>query len=502
MLNDSVHKPRFIETLPKMGYRFIGQAWEVAGLAVLRTPRRPRVLVLPFANLTSDPAKEYFSDAMTEEIIGALAALAADRMAVLARTTAMHYKGTQKDAASIGSELSIDYIVEGSVRLEQDGFAVNLQLVQVSDQSHLWATRYEAKAEDVFRIHREAAQAIAARIGMSADNGGEGSRRMPRQPTENLAAYNVYLQGRAEFNRMNHEGILRGKQCFEEAIERDPQFALAHEALADLYWYAGFFGFAPPKKMFTTGIFEAIRAVTLDFTLGEAHSLLGMYRKQVDYDWSEVAAHVRRALELNPTSPVVRLRSAAFVFLPAGRMEEAAAEMEYVLEVDPLWVFARGWLSCMYWLGRQYGRGLEQARLMIEINPAYYMGYFHLAVTSLNGDLHTGVENMRRATELSGNSPLMLGWLSQALARSGDTTEARAILEGLTRMVRQTYVPPTGFAWIHLALGDIDEGFRWLDRAVDGHDPFIVPFKTYPFLDPIRSDPRYHAILKRIHLEP
>ena len=164
VLGDPIHQPRFIETLPKKGYRFIGTDSEVGVQDPPRTQKRPRLLVLPFANLTADPDKEYFSDAMTEEIIGALAAVGAHGLAVIARTTTMHYKGTRLDAGCIGRKLAVEYIVEGSIRMERDGFAVNIQLIQTSDQTHLWAIRYEANAEDIFQIHREAAQAIAAQI--------------------------------------------------------------------------------------------------------------------------------------------------------------------------------------------------------------------------------------------------------------------------------------------------------------------------------------------------
>lgn len=180
VLHDSAQQPQFIETLPKLGYRFIAGVRESTAHSLFPTSGRPRLLVLPFVNLSADPAKEYFSDAMTEEVIAALATLAADRLAVIARSTSMHYKGSRQDVGSIGRELTVDYIVEGSVRLEPDGFVVHLQLVQVSDQSHLWAGRYEEKAKDLFRIHREAAQAIAERTGAVVVS--KDARPAQRQP--------------------------------------------------------------------------------------------------------------------------------------------------------------------------------------------------------------------------------------------------------------------------------------------------------------------------------
>ena len=499
-LSDSAEHPRFIETLPKRGYRFIASVSEAAPALQGPPARKARLVVLPFANQSGDSTLEYFSDAMTEEIITELASLAPAQLAVIARTTSLHYKGTHKDVARIGRELGVDYALEGSVHRAEDRIGINVQLIQISDQTHLWAKRYDAELRDAFSTLSAIAQAIAVQIGITP---GGGKLRAARKPTEDLPAYNLYLQGRYHSYRTTPEDIAKAKQCFEQAIARDPKFALAYDALAELQWYLGFAGLAAPKEACSTGMFYALRALEIDNTLGETHALLGMYREELDYNWPEVHREMARALELNPTSPVVRLRYAVSGLLPQGRLEEAAVQIEHALESDPLSTFTRVWLGVMLLLGRRYDQAIEQARLVIELAPTYYWG--HLVIGACYREkrmFEEAIAAHRRAVEHSGGSPLMLGWLGLALARSGSSAEARAILDRLHLIAREAYVPPTSFAWIHLGLGETDSAFEWMDRAIDARDRMIVPIKTYAFLDSIRAGPRYLALLRRMNLEP
>jgi TolB-like protein len=487
-LSDSANHPLLIETLPRRGYRFVASLSQPA-------PAIPRLLVLPFANLSGDPAQEYFSDAMTEEIIGALAGLAPDHLAVIARTTAMHYKGSQKDITQIGRELAVDYVVEGSVRRLDDRIVVSVQLIQVSDQTHLWTNRYDSELRDLFSMESAAAQAIAGQLGIAP-------RRAARKSTEDLAVYNLYIQGRYHLFKGTPEDMAKAKLYLEEAIARDPEFALAYDSLAEIYWYWGFLGFAPPREACSAGMFCALRAVEIDNTLAETHALLGMYRKELDYAWPEVQREMGLALQLNPASPLVRTRYAVSGLLPHGRIEEAIAEMERAVELDPLSPFIRIWLGIMLWLGRDYDGAIEQAQMLLELDPASYMSHFAAGLYYREkGMFEEAIAAHRRSVELSGGSPLMLGWLGLALAQSGKTAEARAILDRLHMIAREAYVPPTSFAWIHLGLGERDDAFLWMDRAVDGRDHMMGPLKTYPFLDPIRADPRYLALLRKLNLE-
>jgi tetratricopeptide (TPR) repeat protein len=352
---------------------------------------------------------------------------------------------------------------------------------------------------DAFNTLSAIAQAIAAQLGITPI---EDKLRAARKPTEHLPAYNLYLQGRYLMYKATPEYMAKAKQCFEDAIAADPEFALAYDSLAEIHWYLGFLGLAPPKEVSATGMFYALRALEIDNTLAETHALLGMYREQLDYNWPEVSREMARALELNPTSPVVRLRYAVSGLMPHGRIDEAVCELERALESDPLSTFTRFWLGVMFCIGRRWDEAVEQGRVALELDPTYFGAHFVIGVALREKRMfEEAVAAHGRAVELSRGSPIMLGWLGLTLARSGNTDEARAILDRLHRAARDAYVPPSSFAWIHLGLGEIDSAFEWMDRAIDARDRMIVPIKSYAFLDLIRADPRYRALLGKMNLE-
>lgn len=507
-LGDSAERPRFIETLPKHGYRFIGSVTEPARATGQAPSLRAKIVVLPIMNLSGDPGQDYLSDAFTDELITGLAGLSPGRLGVIARTTAMHYKGSRKDVTKIGRELGANYVVEGSSRRVGDHITVNVQLVQASDQTHLWAKRYDSELSDMLNVVSEATHAIVTEIGIPqvADKLGhdaDAGRRVTRKPIENFSAYNLYLQGRYHLNKQTPEGITRAKQYFEEAIAEAPEFALAHNALGEVYWNIGFYGFVPPKEAFSRGVWSALRAIEIDNTLAEAHGLLARFCKELDYNWPEVNREFGRALELNPWSPTARLWYAISGLMPLGRIDEAVAEIERGLELDPLSMDLHYWLAFMFDFDRQFERGMQEAELLVEHAPSHWFGPF--AAAHLYRDMQMydqAMTALRRAVELAGEIPALLGWFGQALVNSGNTDEARTLLERFHKLASKAYVPPTSFAWIHLALGEIDSAFAWLDRAIDVRDTMIIPIKAYAFLDPLRADPRFLALLRKMNLEP
>jgi TolB-like protein len=296
-------------------------------------------MVLPFLNLSGDPSQEYFSDAMTDSVITELASAAPEDLAVIARTTTMRYRGSQKDLTRVGRELSLDYVVEGSVLRTDDRVAMNLQLIEVEGQTHLFARRYDGAARDLFDMHKAIARDMSGRIGapgLPSASGRTATARAAVKPTNDLTAYNLYLRGRHELHKFLPDSIATAKRCLEEAVSRDPGFALAYDTLAELYWYVGFWGYAPPREAFAAGTWAALRAVEIDNGLADAHALLGMFRKELDYNWPEVDREMRLARELSPMSAVVKLRYAISGLLPHGRLAEALEALEAALESDPL----------------------------------------------------------------------------------------------------------------------------------------------------------------------
>jgi len=503
-LGDSSDRPRFIETLPKYGYRFLASISESACTREAG-PRRAKLVVLPFVNLSGDPAQEYFSDAITDEVITDLARLAPEQLGVIARTTAMHYKGMRKDVEQIGHELAVDHVVEGGVRRTAGRIAINIQLIQVRDQTHLFARKFDAAMADVFQLQSTIAQAIATHIPGLADKLTPGTQvgGPTRRPTENLVAYNEYIQGRHEMAKMTHDSLDAARQHLEKAVAGDPEFALAHDALAETHWYFGYLGFVAPRQAASAGIVHALRAIELDASRAETHALLGEFHRMGAYNWGEVEHEMVLARRLDRNAPLVRLRHALACLMPHNRMEEAASELEGLLDLDPLSLVGRFWLAIALVLGRQYERGIEEGRRLLALDPNYYAAYFAIAVGHRSqGRYAEAVAFHRRAVELSGGTAAMWGWLGLSLGLANETAEARDVLRRLSEMAAKGYVPPTSFAWTHLGLGEIDTAFEWLNRAVEVCDQLLMPIKSYPFLDPIRSDPRFAELLRKMHLEP
>ncbi len=504
VLGDSAEHPRFIETLPRRGYRFIAGIWRLPVTDAPEPDRRLRLAVLPFLNLTGDPAQEYFSDAMTDEIITDLASLAPEHLSVIARTSAMHYKGSRKDVARIGRELSVDYIVEGSLRRAEEQITINVQLIETGRQAHMFARRYQAKLRDVFAMQRSIAHDIASNIPPIA--GRLRGKPDTRKPTESLAAYNEYIRGRYEMWKWTPEGVAKAKEHFEAALAHDPNFALACDGLANLYGYLGYWGFLPPDETEPLRRFYGLRAFELDPTLAEPRTHVA-YRPQkcrhdeaYSYNWVEAEREMAHARDLNPNSPLIRVRHAA-VLLTLGRTEQAITELECALESDPLSLEVRFWFVLVLFLGRRYDRALAVARQFIELEPAHHLGQFMLGLVYLGMESYEdSVAALRRAAELSDDFPFMLGWLGLALGLGGHAAEARIILDRLRAIAVERVVLPTSFAWIHLGLGEIDDAFLCLERAVYRNDEWVHALKGYPFLTPFRSDPRFHKLARMMNL--
>jgi TolB-like protein/DNA-binding winged helix-turn-helix (wHTH) protein len=503
-LGDSAEHPRLIETLPKRGYRFIGSLGplsEAEGGAV----SRPRLLVLPFLNVGGNPAQEYFSDAMTDEIITALASLAPQQLAVIARTTAMRYKNSRKDIARIGREVAVDYVVEGAVRHAGDRVAINVQLVKASDQAHLFARRYDAEIGAIFDVQTR----IAREIGVNIPSlGGQVRSEQPgRRPTESLAAYNEYIQARYEMWKWTPEGVAKAKQHFEAALACDPRFALACDGLANLYGYLGMWGFLPPDAAEPLRWFYGVQAAELDPMLAEPrthvayHPQKTRYEDAYSYNWPEAEREMASARHLNPNSPIIRVRYAT-VLLVLGDVHRAIAELRCALEFDPLSPEVGFWLAWVLFLARDGEEGLAQAERLVALEPDQPFAHMTL------GHAYLGMQRFdesaavfRKAADMSQQLPLILGWLGLALGLGGRADECRKVLERLRAMANERFVLPTSFAWPHLGLGEIDAAFGWMEKAVNHNDEWIHPLKTYPFLDPLRDDPRFGALLRKLNLE-
>jgi serine/threonine-protein kinase len=466
-----------------------------ACLAPRADRERPSVAVLPFANMSGAREDDYVCEGLAEEIIDALTRIPGLR--VIARTSSFAVGRMGLDVREAGARLDVGSILEGSVRRAGSRVRVTVQLVETSDGSHLWSERFDRELTDVLALEDEIAAAIADRLRVQL---GHGERDRRSRPVD-AEAHGLYLEGRYYFARGTPEALAQAGACFARAVERDPQFALAFDALAELHWYLGFFGNVPPRDAFSQSTWYALRALELDDTLAETHALLGMLRKELDYNWPEVDRELGRARDLNRQSPLVRLRYAISGLLPHGRIDEAAAEVDATLQSDPLSVFVRWWAACMAYFGRRPQRMADEGRHMIALDPSQFLGHWALGAARIEcGAPGEGVTALEKAHELSGGIPFALGFLAYAYGRAGRPSDARRLLERAESMAAGGYVPPSTFAYCHLGLDDWDTAFGWWDRAIEVRDPLIMPIKTYPFFDPVRGDPRYRALLRRMNL--
>jgi TolB-like protein len=466
------------------------------GLTVEDREESPSVAVFPFRNLSGAKEDDYLCEGLAEEIITALTHIPGLR--VIARTSSFIVGGMSVEVREAGRRLGVGNILEGSVRREGRRVRVTAQLVSTTDGAHLWSERYDRELTDVLVLEDEIAEAISRRLRVELASEDHGRAR----PSVNVEAHTAYLEGRYFFARGTPEGLAKARACFERAIDEDESFALAYDSLAELYWYIGFFGGVPPRDAFSQSTWYALRALELDDTLGEAHSLLGMLRKELDFNWPEVEREHRRALELTPDSPLVHLRYAISGLLPTGRTDEAVAEMELVIRSDPLSLFVRWWAAIMAYFARRPSRIVEEGRRMIALDPTHFFGHWALGIglCELGKDAE-GIVSLEKAHELSGGMPFTMGFLALRRGLAGRVEEARELLQRAGEAASSGYVPPSVFMLGHAGLGELDAVLEWLDRAIEVRDPLVMPIKTYPFLDPVRSHPRYKVLLKKMNLD-
>jgi DNA-binding winged helix-turn-helix (wHTH) protein/Flp pilus assembly protein TadD len=341
-------------------------------------------------------------------------------------------------------------------------------------------------------------------VGEVSDKIGEELQKSneTKITTRDIVAYNEYLRGRistfADFGNFE-----MARQHFEKALERDPDFAPAQDALAELYWELGYLGVMAPRKAFSVGLAYALRALEIDSTRAETHALVAQFHKTVEYNWAEVHREMEIARRLDPNSALVRTRYAISELVPHGRLDEAILELEAALETDLMSIWACGWLAIVLLLHGDYERAIQQSSKLLEFNPKYTWGHFVQGASYLyQRKIEAAVAAHRRAVKCSGDLPCTIGWLGLTLASIGESSEARILLRQLLERREQAYVPATSIAWIHLGLGEVDSAFAWIDRAVAECDAFILPIKSYRFLDPIRSDRRFGKIVQKMNLNP
>ena len=559
-LGDSAENPRFIETLPKRGYRFIAEVSVVGhnahkrgpesaaspppatgsvtkvqdpGLAISRTgpkrrlwttllvipasalvlslvilsvwlfrsPVRPptgirSLAVLPLDNLSGDASQNYFADGMTDELITDLAQISALR--VISRTSVMVYKGARKPLPQIARELNVDAVVEGTVLRSGDQVRITAQLIEASTDKHLWSRSYGGELRDTLALQNRVASAIADQIRINLTPREQAALKSAK--AVNPEAYESYLKGRYFWNKRTAEGLKVALAYFKQAIEEDPKYAQAYSGLADTYALSGDWQYAvmTPKEAFPEAKAAALKALELDNTLGEAHNSLAFVLDGFDWDFDAAGKEFRRAIELNPGYATAHHWYAWHLSL-LGRFDEAIAEMKRAQNLDPLSLIINADLAELLVLAHHYDESIAQSRKTIEMDPNFALAHNQLAQAYLQKRMYDeAVAELKKAVQLSGNSPTCVANLARAYVASGKRSEAEKLLGDLKKRSNPGYSNSPEIAIIYVSLGDTDQAMDWLEK---GHQERFNPgVLLRPGFDPLRSDLRFQRLAHRIGL--
>jgi len=454
--------------------------------------------VLPLANFSGNPEQDYLSDGMTEALISRLSAIHALR--VISRTSAMHFKGTRESVPAIGKELNVDAVIEGSVVRSGDKIRISVQLIRADTDEHFWSETYDRQLGDALVLESEVAQDIAGRVQATV-TGTERARLVAARKVS-PEVYESYLKGQFSETKSNGPAAMKKSIAyFEEAIKKDPTFAPAYVGLAYAYDELGTpgVGGAAPSTVRPKVISAARKALELDPSIPDAHVLLA-FAYQEEWHWSEAEGEYRLALELNPNDAGTHIAFARWL-LCQGRLEEAQAWSRRARELDPLSVTGNpiGWILFQ---SRQYDEAIRELRSDLAARPDDPSTYWFLGYTLIaNGHADEAIPVLEKALALSERSPAIIGVLVSAYAHAGRRTEGLRLLDELKRRQQAGYVPAAAFVNAYLGLGDNEQAFAWLERAYKEQSMILQYIRVHPFFDPLRGNPRFADLVRRVGLE-
>ena len=562
VLSDSASKPRYVETLPKLGYRIIvpvaveeprlepsGNApakpvWTVEaeahttgrdgwmarvarmrrwpavagilGLLILavggygqwsrlrerqvRNGGRLMLAVLPFENLAGDEEQDYFSDGLTEEMISQLGGLDPQRLGVIARTSVMQYRKSQKPLEQIGRELGVQYVLEGSVRREAEKVRVSAQLIQVKDQSRVWSQQYDREVTGMLALQGQIAREIADQIEVAiGDRQHFESANGAPLSHQTYEAYDLYLKGRYFWNKRTPQGFERAVQCFQQAVEKDAKYARGYAGLADTYALMSNYNVGPENELMPKARAAALKALQLDEQLAEAHTSLALIKENYDWDWEQAEKEFKRAIELDPNYATAHHWYAEHLAY-RGRFEEAFSEIERARKLDPLSLIIAADDGAILYYSRQYDRAIERLRTTQDMDPDFPRARMIIYAYTESGRLAEATAEIEKWRK-SDATPYTWALETYAYGRSGKPKEAQETLARLQESVRKGHQEPTVMYVIAYAgTEQKDKAFNWLNKAAKVHSSVLMSLKVDPIYDPLRSDPRFEEILRRVGL--
>jgi len=452
--------------------------------------------VLPFVNASADPENEYLCDGVTDELINALTKVEGLRIA--SRTSVFALKGKPQDIRAIGALLGVSAVLEGTVRKSGDRLRITVQLAAADDGRTLWSERYDRLLDDVFALHDEIARTIVStlRTTFLADIADPTSRRY----TDNVQAYSLYLKGRFCWNKRSQEGVREAIAYFEQAIDHDPAYTLAYSGLSDSYALQVDYRGVPVTEGYALARRYALQALELDDTLPEAHTSLAWVQFAYDWDWEAAERSYRRALELNPGYATGH-HWYSFVLLVSGQAEQALVEAHTALELDPSSISIRRGLGWLYYYTRRYESAVYHLRRAIAMNPTSEDAYRILGLVLTQQGAYAEAERaFREAITLSPELSYATAGVAHVLALRGRRREAEALLAELEARARDHYVSPVAFCIAHLGLRNVDQVFKWLERAHQDRRGWLTYLKVEPMCDAVKDDPRFAEFVRRMKL--
>lgn len=480
-----------------LSYRFAGRSAAIDSVAVL-----------PFLNVAADPNTDYLSDGITESLINDLSQV--PNLAVMSRNSVFRYKGHETDAQAAGQALKVQAVLTGTVAQRGDSLSISAELIEVRNNRHLWGERYNRKLLDILTVQEEISTQIFEKLRFEFP--GEDKKRVSKRYTENAEAYELYLQGRYYWNKKTASGFYEGIEYFQRAITADPNYAPAYAALANLYCNLANYNFAllPPKEAWAKAKAAAVKALQIDDTLASAHASLALVAYQWEWDWSTADKEFKRALELDPGSASTYEPTASSTnhwyshyLMTMGRTEESFRASRRALQLDPVDLAINAHQGWYYLWTRQYDQAIEPLQKTIQMDPSFPVGQWYLGLNyEQTGKFQDAIVQFQNCVRLTDGRASMLALLGHAYAADNKRSKARAILEQLSALSKQKYVPSYPVAVIYAALGEKEEAFARLKDAYDERDSWMDYVGLDPRLDGLRSDPRFADLLRRMNLQP
>jgi len=464
----------------------------------LRSGPAPRIMiaVLPVQNLTGDPDREYISDGLTESIIAQLGRMNAERLGVIARTSAMTYKHSPKTVSQIGAELHVQYVLESSLRQSGERFRITTQLIRVNDQTHLWSEDYDRTVRDLMTVQDDFARAIAAGIRMELSAASHQSLASVR--SANPDAYMAYLEGRYYWNQRSVPSLERAIVHLTQTTELDPSFALAYSGLADAYCSLGVIGDVAPGEVFPKARTAAEKALALDDYLAEAHTSLAYVKFSYDWNWGAAEAEFQRAIKLNPNYSIAHHWYGQFLRL-MGREEDSIVEGQRALDLDPRSLIINVEAGLPYYYSHRYDEALSHFRKALDLDPNFALAHHDIGwALEAQGKYAQAIKEFERAVQISDVAALWSS-LGHAYGMAGRRQDALGVLQRLRELSKQHYVAPSYEAAVFLGLGDYDQAMDLYERAYTERSWAMVWFKIGQYTKPLRGTPRFEALLAKMN---